>query len=51
RMVMAGALLGLVVPGVLVEDVATVGKTLPTFTTLWADMVAGSGKRAHLIRA
>ncbi|KAB7746190.1 3-phosphoshikimate 1-carboxyvinyltransferase [Nostocoides sp. F2B08] len=39
RMVMAAAVLGLAVPDVVVEDVATVGKTLPTFTTLWADML------------
>jgi 3-phosphoshikimate 1-carboxyvinyltransferase len=35
RMVMAAAVLGLTVPGVTVEDPATVGKTMPTFTTLW----------------
>ncbi len=39
RMVMAGAVLGLAVPGVLVEDVATVAKTLPTFTDLWDALV------------
>ena len=40
RMVMAGALLGLVVPGIVLEDVGTVAKTLPTFTELWSAMVA-----------
>lgn len=40
RMVMAGAVMGLAVPGVIVEDVGTVAKTLPTFTDLWADMLA-----------
>ena len=40
RMVMAGAVLGLVVPGIIVEDVGTVAKTLPSFTTLWAQMLA-----------
>ncbi|MBR7743787.1 3-phosphoshikimate 1-carboxyvinyltransferase [Phycicoccus sp. BSK3Z-2] len=39
RMVMAGAVLGLRVPGVVVEDVATVGKTMPEFTTLWDRML------------
>lgn len=39
RMVMAAAVLGLRVPGVVIEDVATVGKTLPTFTTLWLSML------------
>lgn len=39
RMVMAGAVMGLAVPGVIVEDVDTVAKTLPTFTALWAGML------------
>ncbi len=41
RMVMAGAVLGLAVPGLAIEDVATVGKTLPQFTTMWEQMVDG----------
>jgi 3-phosphoshikimate 1-carboxyvinyltransferase len=41
RMVMAAAVLGLRVPGLIVEDVTTVGKTMPEFTTLWADMLEG----------
>ena len=40
RMVMAAAVLGLVVPGVVVEDVGTVAKTMPEFTTLWSRMLA-----------
>ena len=40
RMVMAGAVLGLVVPGVVVEDVGTVAKTMPEFTTLWERMLS-----------
>lgn len=39
RMVMAGAVLGLAVPGVVVEDVATVAKTMPEFTSLWDRML------------
>ncbi|GLZ09774.1 3-phosphoshikimate 1-carboxyvinyltransferase 1 [Actinomadura sp. NBRC 104425] len=39
RMVMAAAVLGLAVPGVQVENPATVGKTLPQFTDLWTAMV------------
>ncbi|GLW62369.1 3-phosphoshikimate 1-carboxyvinyltransferase 1 [Actinomadura rubrobrunea] len=39
RMVMAAAVLGLAVPGVEVENPATVGKTLPEFTELWTAMV------------
>jgi 3-phosphoshikimate 1-carboxyvinyltransferase len=41
RMVMAGATLGLAVPGIEVENVATVGKTMPEFTQLWTGMLAG----------
>jgi 3-phosphoshikimate 1-carboxyvinyltransferase len=39
RMVMAAAVLGLGVPGVEVENLATVGKTLPEFGELWAEML------------
>ena len=41
RMVMAAAVLGLVVPGVDVLNVATVGKTFPDFTARWAQLVLG----------
>ena len=40
RMAMAAAVLGLVVPGVVVEDVGTMAKTLPEFTSLWGRMLA-----------
>jgi len=40
RMATAGALLGLRVPGVLVEDVETTAKTLPGFTGLWTAMLS-----------
>ena len=40
RMVMAAAVLGLAVPGVVVEDVGTVAKTMPGFTTLWGRMLS-----------
>lgn len=43
RMATAGAVIGLAVPGVEVEDIATTGKTLPEFTAMWADMLAGRG--------
>ena len=43
RMAMAAAVLGLAIPGVLVEDVATTGKTLPDFPGMWEAMVAGTG--------
>lgn len=41
RMATAGAVLGLVVPGVEVADIATTGKTLPGFVGMWAAMLAG----------
>ena len=41
RMVMAAAVLGLAVPGLVVQDVGTVGKTLPEFTDMWSRMVQG----------
>ncbi len=41
RMAMAGAIVGLRVPGVEVEDIGTTAKTLPEFPQLWADMLAG----------
>jgi 3-phosphoshikimate 1-carboxyvinyltransferase len=40
RMATAGALLGLRVPGVLVEDVETTAKTLPGFAGLWTAMLS-----------
>jgi len=39
RMAMAGAIVGLRVPGVAVEDIATTAKTLPEFPHLWAEML------------
>ncbi|WP_421732917.1 3-phosphoshikimate 1-carboxyvinyltransferase [Cellulomonas sp.] len=42
RMATTGALIGLRVPGVQVEDVATTAKTLPDFVGLWAGMLTGS---------
>jgi 3-phosphoshikimate 1-carboxyvinyltransferase len=39
RMVMAAAVLGLAVPGLEVANAATVGKTFPAFTRLWASML------------
>lgn len=39
RMATAGAVLGLRVPGVGVEDIGTTGKTLPDFPGMWAAML------------
>lgn len=43
RMAMAGAIVGLRVAGVEVDDIATTAKTLPEFPRLWADMLADRG--------
>ncbi len=40
RMATAGAVIGLAVDGVLVENIATTAKTLPQFPELWAQLVA-----------
>ncbi|GAB2911729.1 3-phosphoshikimate 1-carboxyvinyltransferase [Rhodococcus aerolatus] len=42
RMATAGAVLGLVVPGLVVDDVDTTAKTLPGFAAMWA-AVLGAG--------
>jgi 3-phosphoshikimate 1-carboxyvinyltransferase len=39
RMATTGAVIGLRVPGVVVEDVATTGKTLPDFVGMWSAML------------
>ncbi len=48
RMATAGAMIGLRVPGVVVDDIGSTAKTLPQFPELWARMLgapsaAGSG--------
>ncbi|MEE6168968.1 MULTISPECIES: 3-phosphoshikimate 1-carboxyvinyltransferase [unclassified Mycolicibacterium] len=42
RMATAGAIIGLRVPGVEVENIETTAKTLPDFPGMWAAMLAGS---------
>ena len=39
RMATAGAILGLRIPGIEVENIATTSKTMPEFTKLWQDML------------
>lgn len=39
RLATAGALLGLAVPGVVVDDIGTTAKTMPQFATLWERML------------
>jgi 3-phosphoshikimate 1-carboxyvinyltransferase len=41
RMATAGAILGLVVDGVEVDDIATTSKTLPDFPGMWTRMLGG----------
>lgn len=43
RMAMAGAIVGLRVAGIEVDDIGATTKTLPEFPRLWAEMVEGSG--------
>lgn len=44
RMAMAGAIIGLRVAGVDIDDIASTAKTLPEFPRLWTDMLAGPGE-------
>lgn len=43
RMATAGAVIGLAVAGVEVENIATTQKTLPDFPGMWSRMLSGSG--------
>jgi 3-phosphoshikimate 1-carboxyvinyltransferase len=43
RMATAGAIIGLVVEGVRIENIATTAKTLPEFPSLWRRMVEAHG--------
>ena len=42
RMATTGAIVGLMVPGVVIENIATTAKTLPQFPELWTAMLAGN---------
>lgn len=44
RMATAGAVVGLLVEGVEVDDIATTAKTLPDFAAMWTDMLNGSAR-------
>lgn len=41
RMATTGALIGLAVPGIIIDDIGTTAKTLPQFTELW-ELMLGS---------
>ena len=42
RMATAGAIIGLKVPGIEIEDITTTSKTIPQFVALWEKMLEGS---------
>jgi 3-phosphoshikimate 1-carboxyvinyltransferase len=42
RMATAGAIIGLRVPQVVVDDIDTTSKTLPDFPKMWSEMLAGN---------
>ena len=42
RMATAGAIIGLRVPGLLIENVETTSKTMPEFTNMWSKMLGGN---------
>jgi 3-phosphoshikimate 1-carboxyvinyltransferase len=44
RMATAGAIIGLAVPGVVVENIETTKKTLPNFPELWSQMLGSATK-------
>ncbi len=46
RLAMAYAVVGLVVPGVEVDDIATTGKTVPDFPRMWSAMLADQADQA-----
>jgi 3-phosphoshikimate 1-carboxyvinyltransferase len=41
RMATAGAILGLVIDGVVVDDIGCTSKTIPDFRGMWSDMLGG----------
>jgi 3-phosphoshikimate 1-carboxyvinyltransferase len=43
-MATAGAIIGLAVPGVVVENIETTKKTLPNFPELWSQMLGSAAK-------
>jgi 3-phosphoshikimate 1-carboxyvinyltransferase len=42
RMATAGAIIGLRVPGIEIEDIGVTSKTMPEFPSLWLKMLAGN---------
>jgi 3-phosphoshikimate 1-carboxyvinyltransferase len=48
RMATAGAIIGLAVPGVEIDDIGTTAKTLPEFPELWTGALLGRAPRADV---
>ena len=44
RMATFGAILGLLTPGITVDDIACTSKTLPTFEAMWTSLVSAYGQ-------
>ncbi len=44
RMAMAGAVLGLAVPGISIENISTTSKTIPEFADLWTELASSAPK-------
>jgi 3-phosphoshikimate 1-carboxyvinyltransferase len=42
RMATTGAIIGLAVPGVEIENIGTTAKTLPQFAAMWSTLVSGT---------
>jgi 3-phosphoshikimate 1-carboxyvinyltransferase len=42
RMATTGAIIGLRVPGIVIENIGTTAKTMPNFTGLWNQMLGNS---------
>lgn len=49
RLAMAAAVIGLVVPDVILDDVATTAKTFPGFDQAWTEAVSGTAASAHSV--
>lgn len=49
RIAQAAAVIGVAVPGVQIENIATTAKTMPDFARLWTDLVAGADAEAPLV--
>jgi 3-phosphoshikimate 1-carboxyvinyltransferase len=42
RMATAGAIIGLRIPGIEIEDITVTSKTIPQFVALWNQLIAGN---------